>query len=151
MSKKKHAHKTPKFDPRNQPKPARQPKVVESVESLTYPVWRLSHMDWDGPWCPSKCKEDGVRQILERLGNLESVNWVTIKAETGSHIVGAGNICKEARKRLTERKLDEWADHLTSLRMGGKERLWGFLRGGIFHALWWDPEHQVYPTKKKHT
>ena len=35
--------------------------------------------------------------------------------------------------------------------MGGKQRLWGFLRAGVFHVLWWDPEHQIYPSWEKHT
>jgi len=56
-----------------------------------------------------------------------------------------------AHSEPTERNLDEWADHLTSLRMGGKQRLWGFLRAGVFHVLWWDPEHQIYPSWEKHT
>jgi hypothetical protein len=151
MGKKPHATKVPKFDPRNKPNPAKEPKSIESTDGLTHPVWRLSQIDWDGPWCPSKCKDDGVRQIMERLAQFESMSWVQIKSSTGSHTVGAENIIKSARQRLTERNLDEWADHLTSLRMSGKERLWGFLRAGIFHALWWDPDHQVYPSQKRHT
>lgn len=150
MGKKSHGNKVAKFDPRNRPNPAKAPKTVESVDGRNHPVWKLSHIDWDGPWCPSKCKEAVAREILERLAQFESMSWVQIKS-SGSHTVGAEKIIKSARDRLTAQNLDEWADHLTSLRMGGKERLWGFLRAGIFHALWWDPEHQVYPSSKKHT
>lgn len=49
---------------------------------------------------------------------------------------------------MTDRKLDEWADHRTSPRITGKERLWGFLRAGVFHALWWDPEHELHLSKR---
>ena len=152
MGKKSQAKKIPKFAPENRPQNVREPKIGVSVEGHANPVWRLSHIDWGGPWCLSKCGGDaGVREILNRLAGFESMSWVEIKSKTGSHTVGAEGIIKEARQRLTERNLDEWADHLTSLRMKGKERLWGFLRAGIFHALWWDPEHQVYPSKKKNT
>lgn len=151
MGKKSQAKKTPKFAPENRPNPAKEPRVAVSVEVNANPVWRLSHIDWDGPWCPTKCLETGMREILTRLAQFETMTWVQIKSNTGSHTVGAEHIIKRARQRLTERNLDEWADHLTSLRMGGKERLWGFLRAGIFHALWWDPEHEVFPSTKKHT
>ena len=144
------AKKIPKFAPENRPTATREPKFGVAVDGHTSPVWRLSQLDWDGPWCPSKCADAGVREILTRLAGFETMNWVEIKSK-GSHTVGAEGIVKAARQRLTERNLDEWADHLTSLRMGGKERLWGFLRAGVFHALWWDPEHQIYPSPKKHT
>lgn len=151
MGKKFHPKKTPKFAPENRPQEARTPKIGVAAEAgPSKPVWRFFHLDWDGPWCPSKCKESGVRGLLERLAAFESMSWVEIKSG-GSHTVGAEGIIKQARDRLTDRKLDEWADHLTSLRITGKERLWGFLRAGVFHALWWDPEHEVYPSKKKHT
>lgn len=151
MGKKPKAKHVPKFDPRNKPNPAREPKIGESPGGPANPVWRFSHMDWDGPWCPSKCEGAAVRKILERLSQFESMTWVQVKSGTGSHTVGAENIVKEARQRLTARKLDEWADHLTSLRVCGAERLWGILRGGIFYALWWDPDHQIYPSEKRNT
>lgn len=151
MGKKSQAKKTPKFAPENQPTGARQPKIGVTVEGFTNPVWRLAHIDWDGPWCPSKCAEAGVREILKRLANFESMSWTEIQSGSKSHLVGAAGIIKEARQRLSELKKEEWADHLFSLRMSNKERLWGFLRAGVFHALWWDPEHQVYPSPKKHT
>ena len=87
---------------------------------------------------------------MEKLANFETMTWTQIKS-SGSHTVGAEGIIKAARTRLTERKLEEWADHLTSLRLSGKERIWGFLRSDVFHVLWWDPKHEVYPSKKKHT
>jgi len=151
MGKKSRPKKVPKFAPENRPQESKTPKVAIGVDSgPSKPVWRFSHLDWDGPWCPSKCKEAGVRGLIERLGAFESMSWIEIKS-SGSHTVGAEGIIKQARDRLTERKLDEWADHLTSLRITGKARLWGFLRAEVFHALWWDPEHQVYPSPKKHT
>lgn len=151
MGKRSHAKKTPKFAPENRPQEARTPKIGVAAEAgPSKPVWRFSYLDWDGPWCPSKCKESGVRGLLDRLAAFESMSWVEIKS-SGSHTVGAEGIIKQARDRLTDRKLDEWADHLTSLRITGKQRLWGFLRADVFHALWWDPEHEVYPSKKKHT
>lgn len=142
------AQKLPKIDPRNQPNLTREPKIRALPKETDSPVWRISEIDWDGPWCLSKCNP---RDLLSRLAHFESMSWTQIQSGTGSHVVGAEGISKQARERLLDLKKEQWADHLCSLRMSGKERFWGFLRAGIFHVLWWDPKHQVYASKKKHT
>jgi hypothetical protein len=151
MGKKSHAKKTPKLPPGIHLAAGKEPKISVSLEGPTHPVWRLSHLDWDGPWCPSKCNDSGVREIMSRLAHFESMTWTQILPGTKSHVVGIQGIIKEARDRIIHLKKEEWADNLCSLRMSGKERLWGFLRSGIFHVLWWDPDHQVYPSQKRHT
>ena len=149
MGKKFQPKRIPKFAPANRPTAVREPKIGVSMAGQATPVWRFSLLDWDGPWCPSKCKETGVREIQTRLAAFESMTWAQILSDSGSHTVGAAGLSKAARQRLIERNLDEWADHLTSLRMGAKERVWGVLRAGVFHMLWWDPEHEVLSAKKK--
>ena len=42
-------------------------------------------------------------------------------------------------------------DALARFRLGGTERLYGFLVGNEFHILWWDPNHEVWPSTRKHT
>ncbi len=42
-------------------------------------------------------------------------------------------------------------DALVSLRLGAKKRIWGVLEGSVLYVLWWDPHHEVYPSKKRHT
>lgn len=151
MGKTSQAKKIPKIAPGNLPAAAKEPKIGVPLDSHANPVWRFAHLDWDGPWCPSRCKDAGVREILNRLTHFESMSWSQIQSGTGSHLVGADGIIKKARQRIVELKKEEWADNLFSLRLSKKERLWGFYRSGIFHLLWWDPEHQVYPSQKKHT
>jgi hypothetical protein len=36
-------------------------------------------------------------------------------------------------------------------RLAGERRLWGYRVGRTFHVVWWDWDHKVYPTEKKHT
>lgn len=59
------------------------------------------------------------------------------------------SLCSEARQRLAVLQLDRELEDakLFRFRVGGTERLWGFRRGGCFYVLWWDPDHQVYPTE----
>jgi len=43
------------------------------------------------------------------------------------------------------------AEELFEIRLSGKERVWGTMTGAVFNLLWWDPNHEVYEVKKKHT
>lgn len=37
------------------------------------------------------------------------------------------------------------------LRQRGKPRLYGFLVANVFHVVWWDPNHEIWPSNRKHT
>lgn len=54
-------------------------------------------------------------------------------------------ICDEAQTRLLELDRLE-ADAIFRFRLGNKPRLWGFRHGANFDILWFDREHDVYPT-----
>ena len=99
MGKQFLAKKTPKFAAENRPVAARGPRIAVSVEGHATPVWRISHIDWDGPWSPSKCREAGDREILKRLADFESMSWTQIQSGAGSHLVGAQGIIKKAHLR----------------------------------------------------
>ncbi len=73
-----------------------------------------------------------------------------VGAKHRNHTVLVSRLSPEAQKRLREIKQDD-LDELTSLRLSGRERVWGIRESGIFHLLWWDPEHRVFPTTRQHT
>lgn len=52
-------------------------------------------------------------------------------------------ICREAYKRLIELELDD-CDSIFRFRLMCSFRLYGFIRGSSFIALWHDPEHDIY-------
>jgi hypothetical protein len=57
-----------------------------------------------------------------------------------------------AQADITKRKLSErFNETMFRFRLSGEQRLWGFRNGRVFHIVWWDPDHQVYPTEKSHT
>jgi hypothetical protein len=56
----------------------------------------------------------------------------------------------EAQRRLTEIDRDEQAQ-LFSIRIAAKKRIWGIRDIVILRLLWWDPNHEVCPSPKKHT
>ena len=96
---------------------------------------------------------DEWNRLWNHLRELEKQTWEEIltKGKNQNHNVAIEDLSKPAQNRLTElfRPLD--FDDLLSLRLSGKERIWGILDRGSVTFLWWDPEHEVCPSVLKHT
>jgi hypothetical protein len=56
----------------------------------------------------------------------------------------------QARDRLEAIGLADQT-RISRLRLGGTERLYGFLLGNVFHVVWWDPRHEIWPSELRHT
>ena len=80
------------------------------------------------------------------------MTWGEITGLRGSsnHPLPFDKIASAAQRRLKEIGRDD-IDLLFQLNIQGKERVWGVRLEGIFHLLWWDPDHTVYPVGKKRT
>jgi hypothetical protein len=112
--------------------------------------WRTIAADHDGPFhWETTTPRYLLEEIVPKLHNFETMTWSQIEA-TGSHFVSFEDLCKLARDRLGELDMEK-IESLFSLRLAGKERVWGQREGGTFQVLWWDPEHLVCPSPKKHT
>jgi hypothetical protein len=58
---------------------------------------------------------------------------------------------RAAQQRLVDLNLDDQTA-LWRLRLTGTARLYGLMYDdAVFHVLWWDPDHKVWPSRKKHT
>lgn len=55
-----------------------------------------------------------------------------------------------ALERLALLNLDDQT-RISRLRFMGAARLYGFLLDNVFHVVWWDPNHQVWPVEKRNT
>jgi hypothetical protein len=66
------------------------------------------------------------------------------------HFIGVWQICADARRRLEEFGYGD-LKRIVSLRLSGRERIWGVMEEGVLAVLWWDPLHSVYPVEKRHT
>jgi hypothetical protein len=55
---------------------------------------------------------------------------------------------KEANDRWQAMRLDD-QDHVCRLRHGGAKRIYGLRVDNVFHLIWWDPEHKVWPSKNR--
>ncbi len=97
-------------------------------------------------------RKNFFNQIYDKVVAFEQKTWneILTNERKKNHEVSIGSISKEAQKRLRELQFDD-IENLVSLRFSGRNRIWGIRFGSIFRVLWWDPDHEVYPSEKKHT
>jgi hypothetical protein len=115
------------------------------------PSWRFGLLDFHSSWGWFKLQSPGkIEGIINKLKNFERMTWGEIEKNKQSHSISLDCISKEARDRLKKMNRDD-LDPLFSLRLSGKERIWGWRDQESFYIIWWDPEHTVYPVPKRHS
>lgn len=145
------------------PKETRRSKIAKSNKQTAKtenansflsktPVWQFCKNDKDhSKWSIRTCcnfNED----VMDKLNDFEGLTWNEIINTNGrdtNHYVYVNKFIKEAQSRLSE--LHIYDDQMFSLRLSGKKRLYGILDDGIFRIVWYDAEHEIYISKKKHT
>lgn len=123
--------------------------------------WQIGSFDRAGPWGDCSLKEISLLQLIEeKISPLESMSWNEILLPAGgrsqgtnNHMVKVSGLSKRAIDRLRAIQLDD-LDELFSLRLQGKQRIYGIRRGSHLKILWLDLAHGstddcVYPTKKR--
>lgn len=130
----------------------RIPKIAgaHEVEATGPPVWRVRKIDVDGPFGWEQLDKNGLlSKVLPRIQHFETMKWQEILG-TQNHEVQIASLAPEAQKRLQFLQLDD-IGQLLSLRLSARERVWGIRNRDVVDLLWWDPEHKVCPSEKKHT
>ena len=133
----------------NQPRAQFNPENANSV----CPVWSIQHFDIQSDWgkgrieVPAHLWDD----LFVKLRNYESMTWGEImKDKDHNHSVAVTQLIPEAQERLKQLNQDD-VDSVFRLRLSGKQRVWGIRDRQILKLLWWDPEHEICPSVKKHT
>ncbi len=111
--------------------------------------FRAGQMDMRGPWGWNQFDPSLLQDLLHKIFDSQKLTWQTLR-DNGSHLVQVSNLCSQAQRRLLELRKDD-CDELFSLRVTGRQRIWGIKDCSILWLLWWDPEHEVCPSHKKHT
>ena len=129
----------------------KKPRYVPGPEpDAGFPSWRIGLLEMVDPFGWHAIERSTLDSVRLRLGNLESMTWHEILKKNDSHNIKKTKLCPAAQKRLAILKQDD-IDEVFSLRLSGKERVWGIREGEALKVLWWDPEHLICPSPKKHT
>jgi hypothetical protein len=138
------------------PIPATTQKLPKAVAQQNFnqlkPAWRVSLLEMCDPYGWHEIEEGKLIEIHSKLRELEALTWndILVIRKHWNHRILRGDICKDARDRLKELRLDD-LEELISFRLSGGERVWGFEYADACTLLWWDPEHQVYTYELPHT
>ena len=145
-----------------EPPGRRAPKAGASVPGQRAPVaigvdghdhkivWRFSMLDMGGPWGWAMVTIAQWEMILAKIRDWETQTLGELFNHARHKPIPLESLCPGARARLEEINLDD-LDVLWELGLGNKPRIWGHRDRHIFYPLWWDPEHTVCPSTKKHT
>lgn len=130
-------------------KQPRGAKKAELSEELGL-VWNCEIFDSGGQWSWNTLDaRTWWREIIRGVLSFNSMKWSEILGDR-HHEVNVGRIIKAAQDRLREIGQQD-IESLVSLALSGTKRIWGIRDRNVFKVLWWDPEHEVCPSMKKHT
>jgi hypothetical protein len=106
-------------------------------------------MEMCDPYGWHELDQTKLSEIRAKLAELEKLTWneILVVRKYWNHTIDVSDICKTAQDRLRELGLDD-VPQLISIRLSNFERVWGFPLLGALTLLWWDPNHQVYPTNR---
>jgi len=117
------------------------------------PCWRFQFVDKE-EWTPLGHMDD----IVSKLCAYEKMTWAEIDGMpkagidtrgSRNHFVSVNDMCKKAQIRIDNLHL--LSDEYYSIALSGRSRLWGILDDGVFSILWYDQDHEVCPSLKRHT
>jgi hypothetical protein len=137
-----------KFDPPAGKAP-RGGSKIPSYGEMQF-CWRTVGTDCAGPFGWQNANHDLLfGHIIPKLHEFETMLWRELEGGA-HHSCEVTGMSYEAQRRLIDIGRDD-CDTLFSLRLAGRQRVWGIRERQVLNLLWWDPEHRVYPSGKKHT
>lgn len=118
------------------------------------PVWKFGSLDLEFPWGFSiQGGKKDFDNVVRKLKDFEKLSWAEIYTnKKWNHPISISKISKQAKRRLEKLNIDaNDQGSLYQLRISQKERLFGIRESEVFYVLWWDPNHEVCPSEKRHT
>lgn len=121
-------------------------KLPSAGNSADRVCWRFKHADREGRWGLHHLTIEVWNQICERLVQLETMTVQELRESSvyTEYDLPNGGLHADVMARLEELSLGDMTK-IGRFRISQKPRLYGFMEGNVFHVLWWDPEHQIYP------
>jgi hypothetical protein len=153
MTKKKTNQKAARLAQPTAAKPIRRTGLPGVDTTHERPCWRFSHVDHEGLWGFDNVDSKTLCHILRKLRDFESMTLAQIfysGGEPGKEYDVWAIPSPDAKARLDAIQLADMTK-IHRLRLTGTERLYGFLDGNVFHVVWWDPRHEVWPSQLRNT
>lgn len=119
-------------------------------------IWAFDNLDNDGCFKFDVSREDFEHQeVLDKIISYSSMTWREILRQTHdggkskNHSLVYESLSVEAQERLRIKELEDVSDSIFSFALNNLLRIVGIRDKEKFHVLWYDPEHQVCPSKRR--
>ena len=124
-----------------------------------YVIWLFDRIDRNGNFAFDIHRHDfDHKGFLDKLFSYSRMTWREIRNQTHDtgkskhhYITEVERFSDEAKSRLFALKLTEDTDRIFSFAFNNKLRIIGLREWEFFHAVWYDPYHEFYPSHKSHT
>ena len=143
--------------PKPQKKESLNPYLSKSPRKLQEPTsyydknfsWRVhdKYIDCDHPklgWSKIYVIEL-LKFIIKGLHSYEGLTWREVNEKKSCHPWDLDKIPAEFFDRLQERQID--VDEIFQISLGSLPRVFGNRDRAIFYLIWYDPDHQFWPTE----
>lgn len=111
--------------------------------------WRFNLADTEGPWAITPEVWAGLREHLKWFETMTMHELFDKGEEPGKdYALDRGFPNGEAGRRWARLGLDD-QDRVSRLRRGGPIRIYGLRVANVFHVLWWDPRHEIWPSRSR--
>ena len=121
-------------------------------------IWLFDMIDRAGRFAFDLNRPDFLyREVLEKVIDYGNMTWAEVKRQTHDegkskhHQLSLDMLSKDALDRFNARHLEEYGDSIFSFALQNKLRIVGIRENEYFHVLWYDPKHEICPSKKRHT
>ncbi len=137
----------------------KEPRFDSSLLSdADCPIWVFDKIDRDGKFAFSPDRKDfDSLDFLNKMIYYSRMTWADIKQQTHDqgkskhHTLDYPGLSKQAKDRIEKLKLDSDIDSFFSFAFNNLLRIIGIREGVLFHVLWYDPKHEVFPSTRRHT
>jgi Cu/Ag efflux protein CusF len=152
MSRKDGKHRPSPPSPSRKEIPRNLPGLPDSSSSGDRICWRFRHMDHEGPWNFDGLSDGELGGLMKCLASFESMTMA--EAFRGGH-PGKDYDVENMPNALAHERLDAIGmgdlTCVSRFRVDGRGRLYGIRCGNVFHVIWWDRNHEVWPSEKRNT
>lgn len=121
-------------------------------------IWLFDMIDRSGKFAFDLSREDFLhREVMEKMINYGNMTWADVKAQTHdkkkskNHLLSFEELSKDASNRFRAKHLEGYEDAIFSFALQNQLRVVGIRENEYFHVLWYDPHHEICPSKKSRT
>lgn len=110
-------------------------------------------LDLESDWSILNITREDHQRFLKFLSEVESMTAGELFKQGHRLCKSYDDMSKCPNKKVINRLTSHFGglDNMVRLEIDGLKRIYGIRKEHEFHLVWWDPLHEVWPSKKRNT